>query len=368
MKTLRYANVQSAWLGLTLITFTLASPGFSAVLLDDDWDDGDRTDTNLPEESAWFASSFSGTPTLTAAVGALTGNVRMFETNISSRLWITHFTRTNDPVQLGVKDLLTITLVFTPSNVTTMPTTDRGLRFGLFNFSEPGAARVTGDGFSTGAGGGAPGTNVTGYMLNMNFAQTFTVTPLQIMKRTGTTNISLMGTTSGGTYTALGGNGGGAAGSPGFSNGVLYTFEFSVKRLQDTLLEITTTFSDTNVWSISHTVMDANGPTFQFDGFGVRPNMVPDTADAFVFTRFKAEVIPFAPRVTIAVPGFDAQITWDTIPNRMYQLEARDTFDPSASWMLLHSVTATGDSESFTDPDATSREQRFYRVVQSPVP
>ena len=365
MKTFRYGREVQFLLPafILIMTLILTSPAAGAVLLEDDWDDGDRTDTNLPEESAWFASSASGTPTLTASVGALTGNVRMFETNTSSRLWITHFTAPGSPVELGVKDVLNITLVFTPSNVTTTPLTDRGLRIGLFNFSEPGAARVTGDGFSTGTGAGAPGTNVTGYMLNMNFAQTFTVTPLQIMKRTGTNNVSLMGTTGGGTYTALGSTGGGAAGSPGFSNGMPYTFEFTVKRLAN-FLELTTIFSDTNGWSIKHTSADLTDPTFRFDGFAVRPNQVADTADAFVFTHFKVEVIPFTPRVTLSVPGFDALISWETIPNRMYQLEARDNLGPTGSWTVLHSVTATGDSESFTDPDAASREQRFYRVVQ----
>ena len=80
----------------TLVIATLSSLAafysHSAVLVDDDWSDGDRTNTNLPDDSAWFASSVAGTPTLTSSIGALTGNVRMFETNICSRLWITHFT------------------------------------------------------------------------------------------------------------------------------------------------------------------------------------------------------------------------------------------------------------------------------------
>src|SRR5262245_2587819 len=112
-------NFTSIWLALGLaIVFALSLPCSGAVLLDDDWDDGDRTDTNLPEESAWYANNTGtpATPTLSVAVGSLTGNVRMFETNTSSRLWITHFTPAGSPVELGLKDLLKITLVFTPSN------------------------------------------------------------------------------------------------------------------------------------------------------------------------------------------------------------------------------------------------------------
>jgi hypothetical protein len=35
-------------------------------LLDDTWSDGDRADTALPDESAWFASNAGTTPTLSA--------------------------------------------------------------------------------------------------------------------------------------------------------------------------------------------------------------------------------------------------------------------------------------------------------------
>src|SRR5436190_1514154 len=216
-----------------ILTFAAAFCAQSAVLLDDHWDDGDRTDTNLPEESAWFASSAFGTPTLSVASGALTGNVLMFGTNTSSRLWITHFTSAGSSVELGIGDTLKVTLVFIPTNVTASPSTTRGLRVGLFNFSEPGANRVTADGFSTGAGGGAPGTNVTGYMLNMNFAQTLTIgSPIQIMKRTDLPNINLMGATA--VFTSLG-SGGGTAGGPAFRSGVVYTMELSATRLQNSL-------------------------------------------------------------------------------------------------------------------------------------
>jgi hypothetical protein len=334
---LRQVNLKSISLALTLaLSFALPPRGSGAVILDDDWDDGDRTDTNLPEESAWYANVAAGTPTLSAAVGSLTGNVLVVTpdaTNTTSRLWITHFTPAGSPVELGLKDMLKITLVFTPSNVAPMSATDRGFRIGLFNFSEAGAARVTGDGFSTGSGAGAPGTNVTGYMLNMNFGQTFGVTPLQIMKRTATNNVSLMGTTGGGVYTALPGTGSGTAGSPGFSNGVTYTFEFTVKRNAGSV-ELTTTFSDTNGWSISHTAMDPTGPAFRFDGFAIRPNSVADSAESFLFTRFKAEVLPFTPRITIRLSAFDTEVIWETIPNRMYQLEARDAFDAASDGSL----------------------------------
>src|SRR6185436_13657156 len=126
-------------------------------------------------------------------------------------------------------DTLKASLVFTATNIATAPGTGRGLRIGLFNFSEAGANRVSADGFSTGAGGGAPGANVTGYMINMNFAQTNTINnPLQIMKRTDLPNVNLLGATA--AYSSLS-TGGGLLGAAAFSNDVPYTMELSVKRL-----------------------------------------------------------------------------------------------------------------------------------------
>jgi hypothetical protein len=342
-----------------LLTTTFAP---AAVLLDDDWDDGDRTDTNFPEESAWFASSVLGTPTLSALTNSLTGNVLVFETNTSSRLWIAHFSPAGAPTELGLGETLKITLAFTASGVTTNPATTRGLRIGLFNFSETGAARVNADGFSTGAGGGAPGANVTGYMINMNFAQTNTINnPLQIMKRTDLPNINLMGATA--VYSSLG-TGGGLLGAPAFSNDVPYTMELSVKRLE-TSVEVTVMFSDTNGWSMSNKVVDASSPNLRFDGFAMRPNGAADSAQSFTFTRFKAETVPFALRFTSI--KFDTPealtLTWDSIPNQAYQVEWRDDLLENSPWNFLGTIIATGTSTSLQDPQATWI-QRFYRVIQ----
>ncbi len=352
-----------------VLTIFVVLPASAAVLLDDDWDDGDRTDTDLPNESAWYASSFASTPTLSSSVGSLQGHVMMFETNTSSRLWITHFAPSGSPAELAVGDTLKATLVFMASNVTTAPGTSRGLRIGLFNFSEPGASHVSADGFSTGSGGGAPGTNVTGYMLNMNFGETFTINnPLQLMKRTDLPTNNLMGATA--VYTALG-SGGGPSGGPGFINGRPYTLEFTARRLQ-AAVQITTTFSDTNGWSISHTVTDANNPYFRFDGFALRPNAVADTAHTFTFTQFKVERIPFEVRITSLrlVPPFnDVTLTFDTLPGKTYQVEWRANYSATSQWNPLGEThSGTGGSVQVDDTDASFEVERYYRVVQLPDP
>jgi hypothetical protein len=292
----------------------------------------------------------------------LTGNVLMFGTNAGSRLWITHFTPAGSPITLGLGDMLRITLVFTPNNFPVTTPNSRGLRFGLFNFSEPGAARVSGDGFSTGAGAGAPGVNVTGYILNMNFAQTLIANPLQIMKRTDTPTNNLVGASA--VFTALG-SGGGPAGGAGFNSGVEYTFEFSAKRL-DAATEITTKFSDAAGWSISHTATDATAPTLSFDGLAIRPNGVADTTESFAFTRFKAELVPYELRFSSL--RFDAIegviLTWDSRPGVSYQIEWRAGFAEGTPWALLETVSATGLSTSYTDFLGLFETQRFYRVVE----
>jgi hypothetical protein len=288
----------------------------------------------------------------------------MFGTNVGSRLWITHFTPAGSPMTLGLGETLKVTLNFRAHNVTAAPATSRGLRLGLFNFSEPGAARVSGDGFSTGAGGGAPGANVTGYLLNMNFAQTFTTSPLQLMKRTDLLTNNLMGASA--TFTSLG-SGGGAAGEGGFRNGVDYTFEFSLRRL-DTATQITATFSDADGWSISSTALDISNPTIAFDGFAMRPNGVADTAESFTFTRFKAERIPYELKITSVrhdlVEG--VIVTWDSRPGFSYQIEGRSSFSEETPWTPLGMTTATGLTTSFSDFLGLFETQQFYRVAEWP--
>jgi hypothetical protein len=361
-------NTRNALSFILLVGLLFRTSALGAVLLNDTWDDGDRTDTNLPEESAWYGSTAFSTATLSASVGALRGNVLMFETNSSSRLWITHFAPAGSPAALAVGDTLKATLVFIPSNVTTSSGTTRGLRIGLFNFSEPGASRVSADGFSTGAGTGAPGTNVTGYILNMNFAETLIANPLQIMKRSVLETNNLMGTTGGGVYTSLG-SGGGAQAGPGFQNGVPYMFEFIVKR-SETGVEITTRFSDTNGWSIAHTVTDANNPNMRFDGLALRPNAVADSAQAFTVTQCKVELLPFELRISsigLLPPFNDTAVSFPTQRGKTYQLEWRANFNPGSSWNSLGEVI-NGDGAVATrvDSDASFEVERYYRLVELP--
>ena len=255
----------------------LALPSHAFVLVDDTWADGNRTDQNLPTESAWFAST---TPSLTTPPGG--GSMIGTVPPTNAALWLTYFTPPGTPATLFVGDTLKATLVFTPDNVATgTPPTSRGLRIGLFNYAD-GGTRVAGDTFSA---SDANGQNVKGYMLAVNFVQTFTTTPLQILERTGTANTNLMGTTA--AYTTLG-NGGGASGDPGFANGTQYTLEFSVTRTAPDVVVITARFFGPNL-DISYSATDLSDTTYAFDCFAIRPTGATSSAATFTFTRFQVD-------------------------------------------------------------------------------
>jgi hypothetical protein len=268
-----------------LSTLSLAASTHAAVLLDDTWVDGTRTDQNLPTESAWFANTAAGL-TNAPGGGSMTGVVPL----TGSALWLTYFTPAGTPSTLGIGETIKITMVFTPSNVCTAPTTSRALRIGLYNFSD-GGTRITADGVST----SGAGQNVKGYMLNMNFAQAFTTAPLQIQERTATTTTTLMSASA--DYTTLS-TGGGATGDPGFTNGVQYTLEFSATRTGLDEVVISNRFFGPNL-DISHTATDFLGATFAFDAFAIRPARADSSAETFTITRFNVE----GPGGTVIAPA-----------------------------------------------------------------
>jgi hypothetical protein len=268
-------SLRLTFVGL-LFTLILVQGSLAAVLVDDTWVDGNRTNQNLPTESAWFSNNTAG---LTNAPG---GGSMTAVVPATSALWLTYFTASGTPSTLNVGDTIKVTMVFTPTNVTPTPSATRGFRVGLYNFAE-GGTRVAADGVST----SGAGQNVKGYMLNMNFAQAFTTTPLQIQERTTIADGALM--SASGDYTTLAsGTGGGTTGDPGFTNGTQYTLEFSATRTGDDEVVITNRFFGPNL-DISHFAYDTVGANFAFDAFAIRPAGAASSAETFTITRFKVE-------------------------------------------------------------------------------
>jgi hypothetical protein len=275
-------SVTSAVATLTINTLVARAN----VFLDDRWLDGSRTDTALPTNAAWHAND-------TASLAAVTNSLLASPDPASTLTWWTYFTANPAaPVALNVSDKLRVTLAFTAAGVN-LNNASRGLRLGLYDSSN--GTRTVVDGANP------DGTDVTGYMLSLNIGQTFGGSPtMQFMERTNLPSSNLIGTVN--DYAALS-SGGPAAGSPGFRNGVPYLLELRVGRTANSV-DITATVSNTNGWSISHTMTDTNNVTFAFDTFVFRPAVQPQTMTNFTFTQFKVELIttnvsaPVAPAIT----------------------------------------------------------------------
>jgi PEP-CTERM motif len=273
-----------------LCSFAVAARAADTVLLDDTWATGDRSTQNLPTQSAWYANSSS---TLTATTSTMTGT-----DGTGSAEWLTYFTPSTAQT-LNVGDTLQVALTFNLGTVAA-ENTSRGVRIGLLDFSN--GTRLTADSYSTGSGTGAPGANVTGYMLNMNMGTTFGINgPLQTMARSTTSDVNLMGAS--GDYTAVGSNGGGSTGDPGFADGTSYTLTFSVTRTSASSVDITTAFSGGSL-NIANTVTDSTYNYTGFDTFAIRPSGNASGAATWNFTEMKVDYITPVPEpTTFALAG-----------------------------------------------------------------
>jgi hypothetical protein len=259
----------------------LAASASATVIVDQTtWTTETRMLTSLPNRVGWFSNTSAGT--LSVANGNLIGTI----SSSSSAIWVTHFTSAASPQTIAVGQALKVSLVFTPTDVS--QNTNRGLRIGLFNFSN--GTRANSDGLST----SGLGAGVTGYMLNANFSQTVgagTVDApqgaLQIMERTSISSVSLMGTTS--DFAVLG-TGGIMTGEPAFQSNTQYTFEFTIVRNADSV-DIITSFTDGLGFSTSHTVTDSTNFIDTFDTFAIRPANSAQVASSFIIDQFKVELV-----------------------------------------------------------------------------
>ncbi len=268
-----YGSATSSVASLTIIDYVSSTN----VYLDDLWLDGDRTNTSLPTNSAWYASLPASLFATTNALTALPPNA----TNATAFWWTYFTTNPASPAQLKVGDTLRVTLAFTSSGIN--PTnSQKGLRFGLCNSSS--SARTLGDGALPN------GVNVTGYMLNANFGQVFGGSPtMQFLERTNLPDSNLISTVA--DYFSLG-SGGPTNSSPGFSNNTPYVLQFSVKRNANSM-ELSATFTNSTGWNAAFAVIDTNAfisPT-AFDTFAIRCATNGQTATNFTFTEFKVELL-----------------------------------------------------------------------------
>jgi hypothetical protein len=316
--------------------------------------------------SLWYTATDESVPGLVAFGQG--GNLVGTPNPGASSLWLGYFTDTNKPpVHLDVGRAIKVTLPFTPNSFGTF-TNNSGLRIGLFDYYD-GATRITQDGPAAGGSRGN-GIGVRGYMLNLDFGQTFTAnTPLQLLARSLLQDDNLMGSI--GDYQSLGSGpaGGGYTGAPAFLAGTQYTLEFLVARPAVNTINVTATITGggTN-WS--HTITDNAYAYHRFDAFGLRPNSLETSADSFTFSEFLVEVVQSAvallpfniTRIETLSPG-SVKLTWDSVSGATYRVLSRNTI--TALETTNATIVATGSSTSYTNSPVSGAE-RYYRVVATP--
>ena len=299
-----------AW--LAVFSLFACSAAHGALLLNDTWADADRTNTNLPNDSATWIGQSSGNGTTTVTAGAL--NFAPPPSN-SLKVW-EYFTSDNSApdgnqphnsvTQLNVGDQLITSVDFRLQGVTA--TTGKNFRIGLF--FDPTDARVQSDVNSDGGGGSAPWTDATGYSVQFPLSSASNSNPLQLGKRT-VSNSSLIGSGSAFTFAPTGG------GAYSMANDTTYTLQFLFNVVSATQLDVTASLLQGNAVLSSLTASDL-GATFggtavagalpgnnaiytKFDQLMFR-NSDNTQASSISFTNWRVElVVPEPATVTLLV-------------------------------------------------------------------
>lgn len=361
----------SSWATSTVATVTLTNPVVTplGIMMNDTFTDpelgfDDRSNPPLAStNSLWYTTT---TDNLTAFGQG--GNMLGTPLPGASSLWLGYFTDTNKPpVHLDIGRAIKVTLPFTPSSFGAF-TNNSGFRIGLFDYYD-GAVRITQDGPPAGGSRGN-GIGVRGYLLNLDFGQTFTAnSPLQLLARSFLLDDNLMGSI--GDYQSYGSGpaGGGYTGAPAFQAGTQYTLEFTVARTAVNTVGVTATITGggTN-WS--HSITDNNYAYHRFDAFAIRPNSLETSADSFTFPEFIVEVVegpvavlPFNITAIEALSPNAVKLTWDSVGGTTYHVLSRATITSLETTNAT--IVATGASTSYTNSPLSGAE-RYYRVLAVP--
>lgn len=250
----------------------------AVVLLDDAFEDGDRTDTALPDESGFWASS-------AADVTTTAGNVRLDMAG-SSRRMHTYFAPAGSPVSLSVGQKLVATIDFIPE-VGFLDTTSRNFRLGLFYDAVQMAQDGVGD-----AGIDNGWYDATGFNAQFSLGSADVAANARVGKRTGTDGTyNLLGTDSAYTYAANGGK------ATYLSLDTVYTIMMMIDYKAADLMEVTFNFSQGETLIASAILTDdgtfGGKPMYtDFDFLLFRLSKVDGTAEVVNFQNIKIEYIP----------------------------------------------------------------------------
>jgi hypothetical protein len=266
----------------------------AALIVNDTWQDGTRTDPASPTysengtdsdsdgdlESAWFRGG-AGTFDPVGAGGPLRGT----GFGGSSASWSTYFTPEGSEVDLAnAGDAIRVTWVFTTGNVNA---TNGSQNFRIALVNAPSASRIVADGTPGGAA-------YTGYALFGNMGETLGhASPFPLKERINTSALL----SASGDWSANLGTVGGTNGNTGYADNTQYTLEWTITRNAADNLDIVATMTGGNIngtGSMTASVLNTapNGGSYKFDLFGLRPSNSTTTADTFDTNLFRVEFIP----------------------------------------------------------------------------
>jgi len=263
------------------LLFSCVSP--AAVLLNDTFADGDRTNTNLPTDSAVY---FSHPAYLTVSAGSLA--VDQAGIGGSSKMW-TYFAPDGSPASLEVGHQLVAAIDFTPRVGMSSDNTSKNFRFGLFY--DPTNSQVLADRNKDSGGDDNPWIDSTGYAVQFSLSTTETAGAIAVGKRTSTTNTSLLGSTGAYTWGASSGK------AANLTLDTLYTMTLVLDYQAADQMVVTFTFSEGDNVIASNSLVDNNlggmGVYTQFDQLFFRMSGNVGTADVLDYSRFMIEhVVP----------------------------------------------------------------------------
>lgn len=277
-----------------VIVSGVASQALAALIVNDTWKDGTRTDPASPTysengtdtdsdgdlESAWFRGG-AGTLAPPAGGGPLSGAGYAG----SSATWTTYFTPEGSELNLALPgSQIKVTWVFKPTNVNAS-NTSQNLRLALVD--SPAAARV-----STEASPG--GAAYTGYGMFMNMGQTLgNNNPFALTERIA--NSALLSAGADWQLSPPLANGA-TSGNTGYASGTQYTFTMTIARTLANELQINASMvggslNGTGTASVSFLDTTPNGGAFKFDTFTLRPSNNTTTADSFDTSLFRVEYV-----------------------------------------------------------------------------
>jgi hypothetical protein len=308
----------AAIVALQIVT---ASAVRAATIVNDTWQDGTDSDPASPVysetgidvdsdgdmESAWFQGGV-GTLDPVLAGGPLRGDLTALGT--SSATWTTYFTPEGSEINLANNgDKIRVTWVFTPRNINITAAggnpgsnTSQNFRFALVDtVVGTGSARAT-------ANGSLPAAAYTGYAVLANMGTTLGNTnPFQLRERTLTTPGNLLNTS--GDFGNVLGNGA-TTGNHGYDGGAQYTMIWEATRNGAGLdLDVRLTGGTLDGDGEARVTLNdpsANGGSFLFDTFGIRPSGATTTAEFFDTSLFRVEFIPVPEPAAVALMALGA--------------------------------------------------------------